>query len=105
MRNVAKVLFRILLLGGFILCCLFWLSVCIYTIRGFVTGGTVGVQQWFMHIDRGHSDSLTYVPHWGLILARIAAIAALTLVLWLANRRVIKGSFRDRNHEDKKRTA
>lgn len=90
MRDVAKALFRILLLGAFILCCLFWLSVCIYTVKGFVSGGTAGVQQWLMHIDRGHSDPLTYVPHLGSIFARIATIAVLTFLLWLANRRVIK---------------
>ena len=90
MRDVVKALFRMLLLGAFVLCCLFWLSVCVYSVRGFVAGGTTGVQQWFIHIDRGHSDPLTYVPHWNLILARLVAIALLTFGLWLANRRAIK---------------
>ena|SRR5258708_1065504 len=90
MRDVVRVLFRLLLLGAFVICCLFWLSVCIYTVRGLVTGGTAGVQQWLIHVDRGHSDPLTYVPSWGLILTRMATIAVLTFLLWLANRRTLK---------------
>ena len=95
MRDIAKTLFRMLLLGAFVLCCLFWLSVCIYTVRGFVTGGTAGVQQWLMHIDRGYSGSMTYVPHWGLIWARMGPIAILTFALWLANRRLSKRLVRE----------
>src|SRR6267142_1489043 len=90
MRDVLQPLFRMLLLGAFVLCCLFWLSVFIYSVKNFATGGTAGVRQWIMHIDLGHSDPLTYVPDWGLIFAKMVIVALFILLLGFANRRVRK---------------
>jgi len=90
MRDAIRALLRLLLMGIFVICCLFWISVGFYTIRGLLTHGAAGVPPWFIHIDLGHSDALTYVPHWGFIAARLAVIALLTFLLWGANRRFIK---------------
>jgi len=58
-------------------------------VKGIVTGGIPGAAHWLIHIDRGHSDPSDYIPHWGSILARMLAMAAITIFLWLANRRVM----------------
>ena len=86
-----KMAFRIATAALFGLAVLFWVVVVYFTSRGFITGGSAGVQGWFLHIGaRRSADSVVPVtPSWEAMVLRLGGMAVITLLLWLANRRVL----------------
>lgn len=103
MRNfvdVLKLIVQIALAGLFCLAMLFWVSVAFYCLRGFATSGASGVTGWLMHIAAQPSGTsqIPEIPDWNVIGLRFAGVAAITLVLWFANRRLLtslRGELRD----------
>ena len=89
--DLLKVLVRIALAGLFGLALLFWASVALHCIRGFVTGGASGLTGWLMHIaaQPSRTSQIPEIPDWNAIVLRLAGVAAITLVLWFANRRLL----------------
>jgi hypothetical protein len=89
--RVAIDAFRWLLLIIFGVLTGFWSIVLVSTVGEFIRGGSSAVQQWYLKVMLGPEEILAQRgPRWGIVELRIGAIAVLTILLWLANRRAIR---------------
>jgi hypothetical protein len=86
-----RLVIRIASAGFLCLSLLFWITVALYCIRGFISSGMSGVTAWLQHIAAQPSSvsGVPEVPDWNVIGLRFAVVAAITLALWLVNRRLV----------------
>jgi hypothetical protein len=92
-KELLILLARTILLGMFMLMAGFWLIVAIYVIYGFFRGGAHEVSLWLLHVGLRPWESLRGLnrrTQWDLVALRFGAVAVVTVLLWLANRRTIR---------------
>jgi hypothetical protein len=90
LRIAARVFqFVLVLVFGVLVC--FWGIVAIYSVGKFFSGGLPAVQQWYLHIAVRPGEFLARpLPRWDLVWLRFGVMAALTVALWVATRRVFR---------------
>lgn len=78
-----------LLILGILLC--FWSIVVLYSVGNLASGGPAAVRQWYLHIAlRPNEATRETFPGWAAVALRFVEVAAVTVVLWLANRKTIR---------------
>lgn len=87
--DLLKIAARIILAGLLCIAGLFWIAVGYYCVREYATNGIPGVKAWLMHISTRPSEvsQIPDMPDWSTIGLQFAAVAVITSLLWIANRR------------------
>jgi hypothetical protein len=85
-------LIRLCLAAMLVLLSGFWVTVIFYCARSFAIDGMAGVETWLFHVGRLASSetAIPKTPGWDNLGLRFGAIALLTVLLWLANRSLIR---------------
>ncbi len=90
--ELLRFLLRAVLLAAFGLTVLFWLIVAFYLADSLLRGDVQGAGLWLLSVGQQRWDPpcLYTKARWGLVVGQFSAIALLTILLWLANRRTIR---------------
>lgn len=90
--DLPRIVVRLILGVLFGMSILYWISVAFYCIYGYVSAGADGVRDWLLHVAvrPTATGALPSAPNWTVVALRFVAIAALTVMLWLANRAMLK---------------
>jgi hypothetical protein len=91
LTNWLKAGLRAASLGLFALLLLFWLARLFYCVAGYFENGSTGLKSALMrHMQPIPSDLNVWGhPHWDQIALRYVAIACITVLLGILNRRVL----------------
>ncbi len=78
--------------GLFFASILFWMTVGFYCILGYLSAGGEGVKDWLLHVAVRPviTEAAPATSDWNAVALRFVGIALITLVLGLANRKVLR---------------
>ncbi|HKF53650.1 MAG TPA: hypothetical protein VKB26_15145 [Candidatus Acidoferrales bacterium] len=95
-KEFLRITIRTILLVALAVFAGFWLIFICYVAVNFFQGGVHAVQNWLVHISyEGSWPKGPPLAHWGRIIGGLLEIAAVTVLLFVVNLRVLKTFLRD----------
>jgi hypothetical protein len=89
-RNIALFILRAIVLLLFVWLSFFWMIVLVYSVENYMRGGGRAVMGWLFHIShQPNPDGFGFRPLTiQIVLLRLLGMLVITILLWLANRRL-----------------